>query len=148
MRLLIQRVSSASLTIDHNLYSQINKGLLVLIGISTTDTLEHIPRLAKKLVELRIFEDDNGKMNLSATDIMAELMIVSQFTLYADCRRGRRPDFLQAALPQTAQELYQAFVTEVQKYGLKTETGIFGADMKINLTNDGPVTIMLDSDTL
>ena len=123
----------------------INKGLLVLIGIHQSDTISDIPWLTKKLVELRIFEDEAGKMNLSLLDIKGELLIISQFTLYADCRRGRRPDFIDAAAPQKAEELYNAFIKEIDKYGLSVKTGVFAACMQVHLVNDGPVTIILDS---
>ena len=145
MRLLIQRVSSSSINIDSNLYSSIDKGLLVFIGITHSDTTAEIAKLAKKLVELRIFEDSNGKMNLSLLDIDAEVMLVSQFTLYADCRRGRRPDFINAAPPEHAEALYNSFVEQVKQFTSKVATGRFAADMQIQLINDGPVTIFLDS---
>lgn len=148
MRLLIQRVSSASVTIDGNPFSTIGKGLLVLIGISHNDTESEIPRLAKKLLELRIFEDVNGKMNHSVMDMQGEVLIVSQFTLYADCRRGRRPDFIKAAPPQQAERLYNLFVDELSKTPLTIRTGKFAAYMQVNLVNDGPVTILLDSELL
>jgi D-tyrosyl-tRNA(Tyr) deacylase len=152
MRLLIQRVRSATVSIRNaespfaeDEYSRISAGLLVFIGIHQNDTSESIPWLAKKLVELRIFEDDAHKMNLSALDTNAELLLVSQFTLYADCRRGRRPDFIDAAAPAVAERLYTEFINEVRKSGLPVATGIFGAEMQISLINDGPVTIILDS---
>ncbi len=148
MRLLIQRVTSATVCIDDKPFSAIGKGLLVLLGITHSDNLQTIQRLTRKLTELRIFEDSQGKMNLSIKDVQGEILLVSQFTLYADCRRGRRPDFIQAANPQQAQELYLAFVEELRKTGIPVSTGVFAADMQINLTNDGPVTIMLDSDSL
>jgi len=145
MRLLIQRVTEASVTIDNKVHSNINKGLLVLIGISQSDTLTDIPRLAKKLLELRIFEDKDCKMNLSIQDIQGELLIISQFTLYANCTRGRRPDFIEAAPPGQAEALYHAFVAEVKSCGLVTCTGVFAANMQVRLINDGPVTIILNS---
>lgn len=145
MRLLIQRVTEANVTIDSVVYSSIKKGLLVLIGIHQTDTIADIPWLAKKLVELRIFEDDMGKMNLSIQDVKGEILVISQFTLYADCRRGRRPDFIDAAPPRLAEGLYNAFIKEVNMYGLEVKTGVFAAYMQVQLTNDGPVTIILDS---
>lgn len=145
MRLLIQRVTEASVTIDQNIYSSINKGLLVLIGIAQSDTSQNIPWLAKKLVELRIFEDSNGKMNLSVQDIRGEILIISQFTLYANCSGGRRPDFIEAAPPNQAEVLYNEFVNEVQKYSPEVATGVFGANMQVHLINDGPVTIIINS---
>lgn len=145
MRLLIQRVSETTVSIDGVVHSSIGKGLLAFIGIHQSDTLEDIPWLAKKLVELRIFEDDIGKMNLSVLDIKGEILVISQFTLYADCRRGRRPDFIDAANPKFAEQLYEEFVKEVKLYNLNVKTGIFAANMLVSLVNDGPVTIILDS---
>ena len=146
MKLVVQRVSKASVTVETKLISSINQGLLVLVGISNTDTIEQIGWLAKKLVNLRIFEDDNGKMNLSLLDIKGEVLLVSQFTLYADCSRGRRPDFLKAAHPTIAEPLYDQFCEEVAFYGVRVGKGVFGADMKVELLNDGPVTIILERD--
>jgi len=148
MRLLVQKVSRAEVYIERKLYSSIGNGMLVLIGISASDTSASIPKLAKKLLELRIFPDAAGKMNLSVQDVQASLLIVSQFTLYADCRKGRRPDFTKAASPKTAELLYENFIAEVKKSGLEVQTGIFGAMMRISLVNEGPVTLMLDSDEL
>lgn len=148
MRLLVQRVSSAQVWIDGKTHSSIQKGLLVFIGVTHSDTAELIPRLAQKLCELRIFSDPNGKLNLSVQDIKGDIMLVSQFTLYADCKRGRRPDFIQAAEPCKAEDLYNFFTEELKKYPIEFKTGVFAADMQITLTNDGPVTIMLDSDSL
>jgi D-tyrosyl-tRNA(Tyr) deacylase len=147
VRLLIQRVRSASVSLapDFLSHSSIGQGLLVLIGIHQTDDSTLIPPLAKKLVELRIFADAHGKMNLSAQDIRAEILLVSQFTLYADCRRGRRPDFIQAADPARAKSMYEEFIQAVKAYGLDVQTGVFAADMQVALVNDGPVTIILDS---
>jgi D-tyrosyl-tRNA(Tyr) deacylase len=148
MRLLIQRVSHAQVSLDGKLHSSINQGLLVLIGFCHSDTEALIPRLAQKLCELRIFSDSNGKLNLSVQDVKGGILLVSQFTLYADCRRGRRPDFIQAAEPKLAEELYNQFIKELAKYQAEVRTGVFAADMQVTLTNDGPVTIMLDSDIL
>jgi len=148
MRLLLQRVSAAEVSIEGRTHSSIEKGLLVFIGISQTDTNSVIPRLSQKLLELRIFEDTRGKMNLSVQDINGSLLVVSQFTLYADCRRGRRPDFIKAAPPRQAEELYNKFIEHLHKSGLLIRTGVFAANMQINLVNDGPVTIFLDSDDL
>jgi D-tyrosyl-tRNA(Tyr) deacylase len=144
VKLVIQRVSRASVTVDGTMVSNINRGLLVLVGISESDTEEFVPWLAQKLVNLRIFEDENGKMNLSLLDIRGECLLVSQFTLYAECSRGRRPDFLKAAHPSKAEPLYDRFCEEVGFYGVKTAKGVFGADMKVELLNDGPVTIILE----
>ncbi len=145
MRLLIQRVSETTVSIDGAVHSSIGKGLLVLIGIHQSDSSSDIPWLAKKLVELRIFEDENDKMNRSVLDIKGEILVISQFTLYADCRRGRRPDFIDAANPKLAEQLYDEFVNEVKTYGLTVKTGVFAANMQVSLVNDGPVTIILDS---
>jgi len=148
MRLLIQRVTSATVCIDDKPFSAIGKGLLVLLGITHSDNLQTIQRLTRKLTELRIFEDSQGKMNLSIKDVQGEILLVSQFTLYADCRRGRRPDFINAAQPGQAEELYNAFIEELKMTEVPVQTGVFAADMQISLVNDGPVTILLDSDQL
>ncbi len=148
MRLLVQRVSSAAVKIDGKPFSAIGKGLLILLGIGKDDTESDIPHMVKKLVELRIFEDEQGKMNLSLLDIRGEVLVVSQFTLFADCRRGRRPDFINAAPPQQAEMIYNKFIDELNKTPLKVQTGKFAAYMEVNLVNDGPVTILLDSDLL
>jgi len=148
MKFVIQRVKNASVTVDNKTVCSINKGFLVLIGITHTDTKEIADLLIKKLLKLRVFEDQNDKMNLSLRDINGELLLVSQFTLYADCRRGNRPDFLNAAKPDYANELYEYIIEECKKQEYNVQTGIFGADMKVNLLNDGPVTIILDSDDL
>lgn len=144
MRLLVQRVKSAEVRIDDKLHSSIGPGLLVLHGTRTNDTEKSCGILADKLVNLRIFEDDNDKMNLSALDVGAEIMVVSQFTLYADTRKGRRPAFTEAMEPIQAEQLYEKFVERVKASELKTETGLFGAKMDIKLTNHGPVTILLE----
>lgn len=146
MRVLIQRVKYASVTIDGSVYGKIKQGFLVLVGITHEDTLEAVEKLAKKTTELRVFEDAQGKMNLGLSDIQGEILSISQFTLYADCRRGRRPGFEKAAKPQQAKQLYEHFNQQLAAYGFQVKTGVFGADMKVELCNDGPVTIMLDSD--
>ncbi len=146
MRLLIQRVKNAEVWIDGQLHSSTGMGLLILHGTKTTDREESCGILADKVVNLRIFEDEQGKMNLSAIDIAAEIMIVSQFTLYADTRKGRRPAFTEAMPPAEAERLYNKFIELVRASGLKTATGIFGAKMDIKLTNHGPVTILLEHD--
>lgn len=148
MKIVIQRVREASVTVDGQLISSINYGYLLLVGISTTDTKEIVEAMAKKVYDLRICEDENQKMNLSISDINGEVLSVSQFTLYADCRKGRRPAFVDAARPEMANELYQQFNEVLRSYGLKVETGKFQADMKVSLINDGPVTIVLDSDVI
>ncbi len=148
MKIVIQRVREASVTIDGQLYSKIGYGYLLLVGISNTDTPEILDAMAKKVVELRICEDENQKMNLSIMDISGEILSVSQFTLYADCRKGRRPSFIDAARPEFANELYQQFNKKLESYGVNVQTGKFQEDMKVALINDGPVTIVLDSDVI
>ncbi len=144
MKLVVQRVKNAKVTVDNNITGQIERGFLVLLGVAPTDTKEIADYLVQKLVKLRIFTDENDKMNLSVKDINGELLIVSQFTLYADCTGGNRPSFIGAAKPELANELYEYFINQCQKEGLKTKHGIFGADMKVELLNDGPVTIILE----
>lgn len=144
MKVLIQRVKSASVRIDGNLYSSINKGILALVGIEKDDTIEAVQKSAKKIVNLRIFPDDNGKMNRSLIDESGEMLIVSQFTLCGDCKKGTRPSFDKSASPDIANELYEKFVEEVKSYGIKTQTGQFGAMMEVELINGGPVTFMIE----
>lgn len=144
MRLLIQRVSKASVQVGNQIVGKIGKGLCVLIGITHEDTKENADFLVKKLCDLRIFKDSNNKMNLSVKDVSGELLIISQFTLYADASSGNRPSFTNAAKPEKANELYQYFVEQCKKTGLKVETGEFGANMQVELANDGPVTILLE----
>lgn len=144
MKFLIQRVKEAQVDVDNKTIGKINKGLLVLIGITQTDTKETADYLIKKLTNLRIFEDEKGKMNLSLNDVKGELLLVSQFTLYADCSNGNRPSFTEAAKPDFANELYKYIIDKCKEKVDKVETGIFGADMKVKLINDGPVTIMLE----
>lgn len=148
MKIVIQRVREASVTINNQLYSKIGYGYLLLVGISSTDTEEILSVMAKKVAELRICEDENQKLNLSIMDIEGEILSVSQFTLYADCRKGRRPSFIDAARPEQANDLYLKFNDMLRSYGLKVETGKFQEDMKVALINDGPVTIVLDSDVM
>ena len=143
MKVLIQRVKRASVTIDNKLYSQIDKGILALVGIEKGDTIEQVQKMAKKLSGLRIFSDENDKMNLSILDVQGEMLIVSQFTLCGDCKKGTRPSFDKSAAPDIANKLYEDFVKEIQNYGIKTETGVFGAMMDVELINDGPVTFIL-----
>jgi len=146
LRVLIQRVKNASVTIDGELKSSIEKGLLVFVGFCEEDTENLIEPMAQKFAGLRIFEDENEKMNLSVSDVNGEILVVSQFTLYADCKKGRRPSFTNAMNPAKANEYYEKFVKVVSDItGKSPKTGEFGADMKIQLLNDGPVTIMLDS---
>lgn len=146
MRLLIQRVSEARCHIDGTIFSEIGRGLMVLVGVGYDDTAEDIEWLTKKLVQLRIFDDEAGVMNLSVTDIGGEVMLVSQFTLHAMTKKGNRPSWIKAAPEAISKPLYENFVHSVeQALGRKVATGSFGADMKIELTNDGPVTIWIDS---
>jgi len=145
MKVLIQRVKKASVTIDNQLYSSIDKGILALVGIEKGDILEQVQKSAKKIANLRIFPDENDKMNLSLLDIEGEMLVVSQFTLCGDCKKGTRPSFDKSAPPQIANELYEKFVDEIKSYGIKTQTGKFGAMMDIELINDGPVTFMIET---
>lgn len=144
MKLVIQRVKHASVTVDGNVTGKIGKGFLVLIGIANYDTKEIADQYLKKLLNLRIFEDENGKTNLSLKDVNGELLLVSQFTLYADCRKGNRPSFINAGAPDMAEALYEYMIEACRKEIPVVETGIFGADMQVELLNDGPFTIVLD----
>ena len=144
MKFVIQRVKEAEVKVDGQTTGKIDNGFLVLIGITHTDTKEIADYLVKKLINLRVFEDENGKMNLSLEDINGSILLVSQFTLYADCSGGNRPSFTEAAKPDFANELYEYIISECKKKVDKVETGIFGADMKVSLKNDGPVTIILE----
>ena len=144
MRLLVQRVKNASVKVDDKVVGKIDKGLLVFVGITHTDTKEIADYLVKKVCNLRIFEDENSKMNLSLKDVKGKLLIVSQFTLYANCESGNRPSFTDAAKPDIAKELYEYFCEKCSYNGIDVKKGIFGADMKVNLLNDGPVTIILE----
>ena len=145
MKVLLQRVSQASVQVDGAEVSSISKGFLLLVGIEKNDTEEAADYLAKKVAHLRIFEDENFKMNKSLMDIGGEILVISQFTLYGDCRKGRRPNFMAALGGEEAKKLYDQFVLMIKECGIKVETGIFGADMKVDIQNDGPVTILLDS---
>lgn len=144
MKAVIQRVSHASVTVDGKICGQINQGFLVLLGVGLEDTENDCIRIADKLIKLRIFSDENGKINLSLKDISGELLIVSQFTLYADCRKGNRPNFIQAGKPDDAERLYNFFTEYCKKSIENVQTGIFGADMKVELLNDGPFTVILE----
>lgn len=145
MRAVIQRVSEAKVVVDDSVVGEIDKGLLVLLGVGEDDNNEDLEYIKKKILGLRIFEDENEKMNLSLLDIGGELLVVSQFTLYGDVRKGRRPNFMSAAAPNKAEEIYLDFVNECKKENIKVQTGSFGKHMDVSLINDGPVTIMLDS---
>lgn len=148
MKVVMQRVKNASVTIEGNMYSEISEGLLLLVGIEDSDTDEIIEKMAKKCVELRIFEDENGKINLGLQDIHGSILSISQFTLYADCKKGRRPSFTKAGKPEFSSMMYDKFNELLKSYDVEVKTGIFGADMKVALLNDGPVTIILDSKEL
>ena len=148
MRFIIQRVTKASVTVENQVCGQIGKGYLVLIGITDTDTKEIADKLVRKLVALRIFEDENHKTNLSLKDVEGSLLLVSQFTLYADCKKGNRPSFTKAGKPEWAEELYQYIIEQCQKEISEVQTGVFGADMKVELLNDGPFTILFDSEEM
>ena len=145
MRAVVQRVSSSKVTVDENTIGQINKGLLVLLGVTHDDKSSDVDYMIDKILNLRIFEDENDKMNLSLMDIGGELLVVSQFTFYGDCRKGRRPGFSNAARPELANNLYEEFVKKAKDKGVTVGTGQFAAHMMVELTNDGPVTILLDS---
>jgi len=145
VRAVVQRVSQAKVTVDGEITGEIRKGIVVLLGIGQDDTEKDIQYLSDKIVNLRIFEDENGKMNISLLDIEGELLIVSQFTLYGDCRKGKRPSYDKAARPENAEALYDKFVEACRKYDIKVETGKFQAMMMVEIHNDGPVTLLLDS---
>jgi D-tyrosyl-tRNA(Tyr) deacylase len=144
MKIVLQRVSSASVKVDSLLVGSIDHGMLLLIGFSSNDTEESILPTLEKIVKLRIFSDEEGKMNKSVLDVNGSALLVSQFTLYADTKKGNRPSFIEAARPEQAIPLYEFFIAEMRKRITKVETGIFGADMKVELVNDGPVTIVFD----
>jgi len=148
MRAVIQRVSSASVSVDESVTGQIESGLLVLLGVGQGDTLADLDYIFQKTVGLRVFEDDQGKMNLSLQDVGGQLLVVSQFTLLGDVRKGKRPFFGDAAPPEQASELYEAFIQRATTENIHVQTGVFRADMQVSLVNDGPVTIMLDSKKL
>lgn len=147
MKVVIQRVSEASVKVENKIVGQVSNGLAILVGIEESDNQEDADWLVKKILDLRIFSDENGKMNLSVKDIGGEILCISQFTLLADYKKGNRPSFVRAARPETAIPLFEYFKDLIKISNLKTESGIFGADMKISLTNDGPVTIVMDSKT-
>ncbi|MBP3930769.1 MAG: D-tyrosyl-tRNA(Tyr) deacylase [Peptostreptococcaceae bacterium] len=146
MRAVVQRVASSRVSVDENITGEIERGLLVLLGVTHEDSSADVDYLLEKIVNLRIFEDENEKMNLSLKDINGELLVVSQFTLYGDCRKGRRPNFTNAAKPDLANELYEEFIEKASKQNIKVGTGKFGANMMVELTNEGPVTILIDSE--
>ena len=146
MKAVIQRVDAASVSINDAIYSQIGKGYLILLGITHKDSEKDIKFIVSKIVNLRIFSNSEGKFDLSIKDVDGEILIVSQFTLYADTKKGRRPDFTKAAKPDLAKKLYELFIEEIKNNGINAKTGVFGAEMKVRLVNNGPVTIILDSE--
>lgn len=148
MKLVIQRVSEASVAIDGETKGQIGRGFMVLIGVGQEDTKETADKYIKKMIALRIFEDENGKTNLSLKDVDGQLLLISQFTLYANCKKGNRPSFIEAGTPDKAEALYEYMVEECRKAVPVVETGEFGADMQVSLTNDGPFTVILDESIL
>ncbi len=148
MKFVIQRVSHASVTVDQKIIGEIGRGFLVLIGVCDTDTKEIADKMIRKMLGLRIFEDADGKTNLSIADVGGKFLVISQFTLYADCRKGNRPSFTLAGRPDKAEELYEYVISEIGKKGFCVEHGSFGAEMKVSLLNDGPFTILLDSDEI
>lgn len=145
MKFVIQRVSKASVSIDGNVVGAIDKGYMVLIGIGKEDTTKEADRLVDKMLKMRIFDDEEGKTNLSLADVNGSLLLISQFTLYADCRKGNRPSFINAAPPAEAESLYEYIISKCKEQVQNVQTGSFGADMKVELTNNGPFTIILDS---
>ena len=148
MKIVIQRVARASVSVDGCITGEIGQGLCLLVGVAGDDTTSCAERLADKIVNLRIFNDENGKMNVSLLDAGGGLLVISQFTLYADCRKGRRPSFIGAAPPDIGNEIYEYFTKYLANMGLKVQTGVFGANMQVEIINDGPVTIIMDSNDL
>lgn len=145
MRAVLQRVTRSKVVVDGEIVGSIGKGLNVLLGISKDDTMEDIPYLKDKIINLRIFEDEEGKMNRSLLDVGGEIFLISQFTLYGDCRKGRRPNFMDALGGDEAKKIYDEFVKSLKETGIKVETGIFGAHMEVTIDNDGPVTLIVES---
>ena len=148
MKIVVQKVKESSVTIDGKVHGQIDKGFMVLVGFCDGDNEAIIDKMVDKMIHLRIFEDENGKMNLSLDDVKGSILSISQFTLYANCKKGRRPSFIEAAKPEVAIPLYDYFNEKIREQGIHLETGIFGADMKVSLINDGPITIILDSEEI
>lgn len=148
MKLVIQRVKEASVSVDNTIIGSINKGFMVLLGVNDTDTTEIADKMVQKLLNLRIFEDENGKTNLDIKTVLGDLLIISQFTLYADCRKGNRPSFVKAGNPEMANKLYEYVISKCKEQISNVEHGEFGAHMEVSLVNDGPFTIVLDSDEI
>jgi D-tyrosyl-tRNA(Tyr) deacylase len=147
MKIVVQRVKEANVKVDNEIVGEISEGLMLLIGVDETDEINDADWLIKKIIDLRIFSDQEGKMNLSVKDISGEILCISQFTLISDYKKGNRPSYIKAAKPEKAIPLFEYFKQEIKKSGLKIESGIFGADMKVSLLNDGPVTLVFDSKT-
>ena len=145
MKAVVQRVKESHVEVDHNIVASIGNGLLVLLGVQEDDTEKDVNFLVEKIINLRIFEDENGRMNISLKDVKGELLVVSQFTLLGDCRKGRRPSYIKAAPPEKANDLYEYFIKEAGKLGIVTKSGIFQAMMDVSLINNGPVTLLLDT---
>jgi len=145
VRAVVQRVTEANVLVEGKILGEIQRGLLVFLGVEENDESTDVEYMLEKVMNLRIFEDAEGKMNRSLLDVQEDLMVVSQFTLLGDCRKGRRPSFINAARPEKANELYKIFVEKAKNYGIKVQTGVFQAEMKVSLCNDGPVTIIIDS---
>lgn len=145
MRAVVHRVSSSQVKVEGDIVGEISKGLLVFLGVGEDDDIQDLDYLAHKIIGLRIFQDDEDKMNLSIEDIKGEILVISQFTLYGDVRKGRRPSFSKSANPEMGKEFYEKFIDKLKSLGIPTEQGVFGGDMKVSLVNDGPVTILLDS---
>ncbi|SLM27601.1 D-tyrosyl-tRNA(Tyr) deacylase [Desulfamplus magnetovallimortis] len=148
MKAVLQRVTKASVSVADKITGTIDNGLVILLGVGHHDTESQASFLAEKIINLRIFEDENGKLNRSLLDVQGELLVISQFTLFGDCHKGRRPSFVNAAYPETAERLYEYFVQLTREKGIHTETGVFGAMMDVTLTNSGPVTLTLDTEEL
>ena len=148
MRAVVQRVKRSHVEVDGKITGQIYKGLMILLGINEDDKAEDIDYMVDKITNLRIFEDDENKMNLSLLDVEGELLVVSQFTLYGDCRKGRRPSFIKAARPEKAQQLYNQFIKKIADMNVKVQSGVFQADMTVYIENDGPVTLIVDSEKI
>lgn len=144
MKVVLQRVTRSSVTVDNKVVGEIGKGFLVLLGVSNEDTKEVATKMVEKISKLRIFEDEEGKTNLSSSDVDGEILVVSQFTLYGDCKKGNRPSFINAGNPQLANELYEFFAKECEGKFKKVQKGVFGADMKVDILNDGPFTLVLE----
>ena len=148
MKAVVANVKHASVTVEGEVVGKIDRGLLILLGITHTDTEAEVAKLADKVTGLRIFKDEEGRTNKGLSDVGGDILVISQFTLYADCKKGNRPSFIRAGVPDFANDMYEYIIGKCRESGIKTETGIFGADMAVSLVNDGPFTIVLDSDVI